>query len=85
MKGWLLPRYDLSLLFLVTNTTKILRNINKLSDVRDHGWGFPVGEEEKGKDAFSSNICEICQLVIYFLQLVTYFRLHVLSSHFIQT
>lgn len=44
-----------------------------------------VGEEEREKDAFSSNSGEICRLIIYFLQLVTYFLLHIPSSHVIKT
>lgn len=69
------------MLISVSNTTKILHAVHTLYNAKHHSWGFSVGEEEREKDAFSGNICEICQLVIYFLQLITYSPHSQLSSH----
>lgn len=60
------------MLILVSNITKTLHKVHRFYNTKHHSWGFSVGEEEREKDAFSGKICEICQLVIYFLQLVAY-------------
>jgi len=84
VKGWLLPqRISAYRFWWVIPQKYYVRLINFTT--WDITGGDSVGEEEREKDAFSSNSCETGQLVLYFLQMDTYFLLHIPSSHVIKT